>query len=545
MFKLTSISVLIFLSLIVSACGTQTEVANRSFLVLAINDVYRIDTMHEGKVGGYARFKTLRDELALADPDLLVLHGGDFLSPSILGQRYGGEQIVDIMNQIDGDKETFDDRFFVVPGNHEFDVAGVEGALWIKKRIDESKFWWLSSNINWSKGTHPDIVQEFNHVITEKIIEAGGIKVGLFGLTLDRDATKYAPINNDYIGIARQKTKELKDAGAELVIGLTHLFLDDDIEILQTLGADGPDIIFGGHEHSAVIEQVNGRYILKADSDLLTTNIVKLTLGENGLEVEVENREIDIKTSEDPALKHNIKEWINRYHMDECGAVAGEKCGSSAFGYTSVDLIGVESEIRLFETNLGNWIADTMLEAFSHSGSAQIAFINAGAIRYNQNVRANSGITDSLINQILPYDPQLYLIEITGLELKNILNRSVNNWKGNGYWLQVSGIAFRQDIVNERAEDIMIMENGTLRPVDDNEIIRAVTVGYILDTNGPQDGYTMLSDKNIIANHNNGLKLHEFIQTSLLEKGDEHIAPVVEGRICNPTRPQHCLLDDR
>ena len=183
-----------------------------------------------------------------------------------------------------------------------------------------------------------------------------------------------------------------------------------------------------------------------------------------------------------------------------------------------------------------------MQYGFKNSGHAQIAFINSGAIRRNENIPAHTAITQELIKAILPYDPKLYLIEITGSELKDIMRHSASKWGGNGYWLQISGFVFR--LTGDDVSDIMLMEGGKLRPVLDDEVIRAVTVGYLLNSQGPQDGYKMLGEGHVVENRHNGLKLHDFIGEYLLEKGDEGISPTVEGRICTNHRQQPCLLDN-
>ena len=537
-------SIFFIIFVIVSLLAFLHEPA-REFSVLAINDVYRIDAIEDGAIGGFARFKTLRDQLTQEDPDLITLHGGDFLSPSILGQRYNGAQMIDIMNQIDGDGEAFDERFFVVPGNHEFDQTEEYGAILLRNRIDESDFWWVSSNILWSQGSHPEIIKGIEQIVTSRIIEAGGVKVGIFGLTLERDQTKYAPIDGGYIDIARTMTKDLRQAGAEVVIGLTHLLIDDDIDILNTLGDNGPDIIFGGHEHTSQFENINERYVVVADSDLVSATIAHFSLQGGNLIIELENKIIDESVAEDTAMQTKIDAWIARYNSEECGAQVGESCGDVALGHTAVDLVSSEGQNRRYETNTGSWFADLMRGAFEDDG-AQIAFINSGAIRKNEDIAAGTGLTKTILQELLPYDPKLYFIEISGAELKSILNHAVHKWPGYGYWLQVSGMAFRHNVEDATAEDIMLIEkDGSLRPISDNERIRAVTVGYILNTDGPQDGYTMLNKEHIITSHHNEMKLIDFAQEYLLGLGDTPIAPQIEGRICNPNRPQYCLLDNR
>ena len=47
--------------------------------------------------------------------------------------------------------------------------------------------------------------------------------------------------------------------------------------------------------------------------------------------------------------------------------------------------------IRKVETNFGNWLADQAREAFAHEG-AQIAFLNAGSLRLNQDLAPGATI---------------------------------------------------------------------------------------------------------------------------------------------------------
>src|SRR6185503_2374576 len=94
---------------------------SRSAVILAINDVYRIEGVERGTVGGIARVRTLRQQLEREHPDLLVMHAGDLLFPSFLSRSFNGEQMVDVLNGLDGDETAFDPRMFVVFGNHEFE----------------------------------------------------------------------------------------------------------------------------------------------------------------------------------------------------------------------------------------------------------------------------------------------------------------------------------------------------------------------------------------------------------------------------------------
>ncbi|MEM9823569.1 MAG: metallophosphoesterase, partial [Bacteroidota bacterium] len=87
---------------------------------LQINDVYEIDALEGGKIGGMARVAALRRQLINENSNTLFVHAGDFLNPSLLGtlQHEGvpiqGRQMIEVMNKCKIDLCTF--------GNHEFDL---------------------------------------------------------------------------------------------------------------------------------------------------------------------------------------------------------------------------------------------------------------------------------------------------------------------------------------------------------------------------------------------------------------------------------------
>src|SRR5688572_9892594 len=65
------------------APAAQPPASTGQAVLLAINDVYRIEGVDGGEAGGLARLRSLRAELEREHPDLLVLHAGDLLFPSL------------------------------------------------------------------------------------------------------------------------------------------------------------------------------------------------------------------------------------------------------------------------------------------------------------------------------------------------------------------------------------------------------------------------------------------------------------------------------
>ncbi|MFT7220277.1 MAG: 2',3'-cyclic-nucleotide 2'-phosphodiesterase (5'-nucleotidase family), partial [Candidatus Azotimanducaceae bacterium] len=236
-------TIVLALSLLLTAC-------EKSLYVMHINDVYRINGVEEGEKGSFARLRTLRSELE-EDHEVLMLHGGDFLFPSLESRITDGEHMIKVMNLLDGDSSgLWDERFLVTLGNHEFDQDDADEAHILQARIDESRFDWLNGNVVWKVEGGKALISAENlkPYVTRMI---GGIKVGVFGLTINSKIPGYAEtIDGDYAAKAQVMSKHLRASGHDVVIALTHLRMSDDVKVLIASGEDGPDIIFGGHEHN-------------------------------------------------------------------------------------------------------------------------------------------------------------------------------------------------------------------------------------------------------------------------------------------------------
>src|SRR5262245_45759199 len=112
----------------------------RTAVLLTVNDVYRIEGVDGGRVGGLARLRTLREQLERGHPDLLVLHAGDLLYPSFASRMFNGEQMIAVLDDLDGDPAAFDPRMFVVFGNHELEKPRRKDAGILAQRVRESQF---------------------------------------------------------------------------------------------------------------------------------------------------------------------------------------------------------------------------------------------------------------------------------------------------------------------------------------------------------------------------------------------------------------------
>ncbi len=510
--------------------------------ILSINDSYRMEPSPDG-TGGLARVRTLRRRLEEQYPDLLLLHAGDLLFPSLISREYKGAQMIDALNHLDG-SEAFDPRLLVTFGNHEFDD---DRPSVLTARLGESAFRWVSSNIEFA--TTPAGVPA---VATQKIAEdlvlgCGGFSVGFFGLTTDEKSSPYVVRYRDPVEIARARSKALRVRGADVVIGLTHLAVDEDEALLRALGAEGPDLIVGGHDHTKQKRTVAGRSVYKADADSRTANFLKVTLDAGA--ISTEHAWLDVGPTdppEDPAMKVLVDGWLAKHEKSYCEVKmklpAG--CLEEKLTVAGAELVAEETEIRRFETNVGDYVADRALGVFAKEG-AQIAFLNSGTLRINYDISPGVPIVRRHVEELFAYPAPLRLIEITGATLQEIVNRSISGWTGQGHFLQIAGFAFRHDPKAGKATDLTLLGPSPRRIAPTDRLLAVVNT-FLLDPAKGQDGYSMIGPRDIVdklgPELSAGPDLKQIVIDAFKLAGDAGIAPKGDGRICNTARSGPCLV---
>lgn len=524
----------------------------RRAVLLHVNDVYRIEGLEEGQVGGLARLRTLRKELEEKYPDLVTVHGGDLLFPSFASRMYNGEQMISVLNALDGLGAgiAFDDRMLVVLGNHEFEKTKLKDAGILDRRIEESQFRWLGGNVVFKKGEDGRPLVEAPNLARTDVLVSGGIRIGFFGVTIPTAGVAWVDEFQDPIETARELTAELRSQGAEVVVAVTHLRAEDDRRLLATLGDAGPDLVLGGHDHEKMAIEVGGRRILKADADARTATVVRISVGRDGrVGVAHDFQPLErMQVRPDPDVLQLVGDWQAKHEQQFCTqAGASPGCLGEIYGLTRTLLEAEENKIRGAETSLGNWVADQMRQTLKDCG-AQAAFINSGSLRMNQDLPAGTRITRRHVEELFAYPTPLYLIRVDGATLQKVVDNAVRHWPGSGSWLQVSGMAYVHDTAGKAATNLSLLGEGGARPVRPDETILVATNDYLLDPGiGDQDGYTMLSlDQKVEGCAAEGRDLKKVVEEALRAAGTsifqgQGIAPVAEGRICQPGDNRPCL----
>jgi 2',3'-cyclic-nucleotide 2'-phosphodiesterase (5'-nucleotidase family) len=440
-------------ALFLVACGAtpqeSPQVSGITFLHL--NDTYRVGAVEDGRAGGFGRVVTLIRELQAEGRDVRILHGGDFLYPSLESQLWHGMQIVEAFNFMDALAP-----MYVVAGNHEFDPQTPDHLV---DAVRASDFDWLGDNYRFETG-EADVDRALHE---QFMFEAGGRKVGIFALLLhaddggnDRD---YVPTDADYFGHAERAVEALDAAGADLVIGLTHLHLRTDVEI-AALRAEYPQFMFivGGHEHEPEFSELRGdrAAVMKGASNARKIWRIDVSFDADGLPA-IDTRMIDLDETLLPDAEYAKidDKWRTRL-LDRFPFL------TARVGEAAVPLDAREVTVRNEESNWGNFIVDQMRGAFGEP-DADLAFINGGTLRIDDYIIGDVAFED--IGRTFGYSSFLRHMTMTGEEFRTVLEAGYRgHGPSKGYFPQVSG--FRVCVDRSQPEGKRIV---SLQVPDDGE----------------------------------------------------------------------------
>jgi 5'-nucleotidase len=417
-----------------------------------LNDTYRIDAVEEGKAGGFGRVVTVIRQLQQQGNDVHILHGGDFLFPSLESQLWGGKQMIEALNILDELAP-----MYVVPGNHEFDRRTPDAII---SAVRQSRFEWLGDNLQFNTSDQ-EVDQRLQ---TGFIFESSGKRVGIISLTAhandggnDRD---YAPIDDDYLALARNAIETLEAQGVDLIIGLTHLYIATDMEIAK-LKANHPRFLFivGGHDHEPEHELAteDSAEIMKGASNARKIWQIDVSFPESGGVPEIATRMISIDESipSDPDYDAFSARWRQRM-LDKIPFLPAR------VGTAALPLDAREVTIRNEESNWGNFIVDQMRTAFGEP-AADFAFINSGSIRIDDYIAEDVTFED--IGRTFGFSSFLRHVTLSGKDFKTLLEAGYRGTGGSqGYFPQVSG--FRVCVEMSRPEGDRIVQ--LQKPTEDS-----------------------------------------------------------------------------
>ncbi len=427
----------------------------------------------------------------------------------------------------------------VAPGNHEFDL----GPAVYAEAIDHASFDIISANL---KIKEPILQGKIKPYVIKNV---GNLKVGFFGLMTSElpivsNAGEGVGVEGDYVKVAKQMVKELKDKGVDVVIAVTHIGLTEDIKLAKQV--EGIAAILGGHSHSLtkkaeVVDGPNGWKTVVVQAGARAMYVGKLVLPvDNGRPV------IDGMKWELVLMDENIPEdaTVSSY-LNPMIKAMDEKL-STPIGESLVDLDARKKAVRAGESNLGDFIADAFLWKFK----GDVAVTNGGGIRGDK-IYPKGEISYKTLTQIHPFGNTVVIAELTGEELRKVLEISASaligpndNYDGKkrtptGGFLQVAGLKVTYDLTKpptiidnngnvekwgERVVKVEVLKNGKWQPLDPKATYKVITNSW---TGHGGDKYYIFKKKGV---YDTTMPIVDVMAEYIKYLGGK-ISPKVEGRI--------------
>jgi len=474
---------IIFIASFLSACaGMPGDSSPTGLTFVHLNDTYRVGAVEDGTAGGFGRVITVINELKAQGRDVRVLHGGDFLYPSLESNLWQGMQMVEAMNFIDDVAP-----MYVVAGNHEFDPRSPESLI---NAVKGSRFDWLGSNYTFRTGDGV-VDSALQPTIT---LTSGDKRIGIFSLSLHPDdggtARDYVPMSSDYLAVAKATIRSFEEAGVDAIVGLTHLHMWQDMEIAK-LREDHPTFVFvvGGHDHEPEYRPITEQSaaVMKGASNARQIWTVDLEFDAAG-KPSISTKRLTLDESVATDAKYDVlaKKW--RARLLEKFPFLEAKVGMAA-----LPLDAREVAVRSGESNWGNFVADQMRLAFGKP-NADLSFVNGGTLRIDDYIEDDILFED--IGRTFGFSSYLRYTTVTGAEFKQVMEAGYRGKGGTqGYFPQISG--FRVCVDRSRNEGDRIVSLQV--PVDDSwqEIGDDVTYSLVVPDflYGGGDGYAVPRDR--------------------------------------------------
>lgn len=506
--------------------GSMVEAAGVSATIKTIYDVPADLTgktviMHtndiHGAISKYAYIASVKQNLQKRGAEVILADAGDFSQGTPYVSTSKGLNAVTMMNAAGYD--------IVTLGNHEFDF----GYYKLVSNLSTAKFKVVCADILDASGNP---VFNPNYMYTTK----SGVKIGFFGMETPETLTKVNPgliqgltflKKDDLAKCAQAQADTLKAQGADIVICLSHLGVDDEsapdghrsIDVYAK--TKGIDLMLDGHSHTVMTMGPKNEPVQSTGTKVETIGLVFIDNATKKIEdrylINLEGLQEEVTT----AAKSNkmFKEVDNVY-----GAV---------FANSDIKLNGDRDPgNRTEETNLGDLITDAMLWSVLRAPGALtvdkdhvISITNGGGIRASIDAGA---VSMKDVNTVLPFGNTVAVVYVTGEELLEALEASTYcTPKAIGGFPQVSGIKFTVNTTKSFAQGPAYPGSTYYKPASINRVSidsingqpfdKAATYAVVTNNFCAAGGDTYFVFKNASAQFDTGIPLDEAVMDYVKE----------------------------
>lgn len=412
--------------------------------LLFLNDVHgylepHIDLFYNNKdiytelVGGYARLLSVINKIREDNKHTLLFDGGDTFHGTLPLIQSKGEALIPILKEF---------NFQAMVGHWDFGY----GPDQLKNLLSQLDYPMLGINVFHTDGTL------FLKPYT--ILSIGDIKVGVVGIcsdiidkTMPKNFSKGLKITSGLEELPRY-IEQMKNEGADLIVLLSHNGFPQDVHILKQV--NGVDVCLSAHTHNRLYESVT----------INNTHVIQCGCHGSFL------GHLILEMNDKKIVSHTYNLLKIGYEIEPDKEV--DKLVSAAvkpFQELKNNIVGSTSHILHRYNTLNSTMDNFMLAAIKHASNTEIAFSNGW--RYGAPI-AQGDITEMDLYNIIPMNPPISMVELTGKEISDMLEENLERtFSANplgqmgGYVKRCSGLRvnFRiENPTNHRIQEIYFKE---------------------------------------------------------------------------------------
>ncbi|MDM5187732.1 bifunctional metallophosphatase/5'-nucleotidase [Bacillus sp. DX4.1] len=462
--------IILLVYMVISVLFSPSPSTEVQVQIIGLNDFHgQLNTTSKlhGKAVGRADYVAAYIQLYREkQPNTLLVHTGDMIggSPPI-SALFHDEPTMEFLNYLKFDVGTV--------GNHEFD----KGPATLQQLIGGDS---ITQTTMFSGSSFPYVCANVIDSKTKQLLFppytikwVDGVPIAFIGVVtkdtpfLTMQSNMSSVLFLDEVSSIHTYVRQLQKQGIHAIVVLAHL--GGTTNHMETNGPladlarqldDDVDIIFGGHSHSYMNGNVNGKLLVQAYSYGKAFSNVTVTLNRKTKEITKKETNI-VPIYQDAILPDShIQTWMESY------ASKIRSTTEETLGETEHTLTRDQNDDG--ETKLGTLLAIAQRQIMK----TDIAFVNPGSIRHNLK---KGLITWEDTFLIQPFGNTLIKMDLSGKEIRNILQEQ---WKEETRMLQISGIRYTWK--NKIIQSISL-EDGT--PLQEDRIY-SVTVNSFLANGG-------------------------------------------------------------
>lgn len=450
---------------------------------ISFNDFHAtLDEQATGKDSGVAKLATMILDAKKANPNTMLLSGGDSYQGSALSALTKGKIVSEYFKLVG--------LSYSAVGNHELDWGLDNFANWEK----DGNIEFLAANVTLkSTGKAPAWAKPY------KVLTIGGHKVAIIGLmtldtltTVKMETVNQLNITNPAVAAAAVVAELQKSEKPEAILVLSHIpsgadkadptkviAMASNLELDAICKVPGIDAVITGHSHMSVVGTNNGVPVVQAYYNGRSLGKISITFNDDGTKKVTPSLNDFYKNKKDIAENADAKALVAKYNAE-----FGKELKNKVFTLTN----DMTHDKGVNVTPMGYWLCETLRARYGLDVYVQ----NGGG------VRTGFLAGDILVENfwaLMPFDNYTVTFELSGADLKAAIEHGLDSPDfGNG---QFAGIIVTYDPAAPYKSKIVSMKLANGTAIDPAKMYKVGTNDFQF---GGGDKYTMMKPvaKNIV-----------------------------------------------